>query len=58
MGRYKQQTYNDTVDDIKGLYGMTVLYDYSFNLSTTDTSLILEAGDAKFDLNPQCQIIL
>ncbi|MDR2645330.1 MAG: hypothetical protein LBB44_05085 [Endomicrobium sp.] len=49
---------NDTVDDIKGLYGVTVLYDYSFNLSTTDTSLILEVKDAKFDLNPQAKSYL
>ncbi|MDR1942581.1 MAG: hypothetical protein LBQ04_00445 [Endomicrobium sp.] len=49
---------NDTVDDIKGMYGVTVLYDYSFNLSTTETSLILEVEDAKFDLNPQAKSYL
>jgi hypothetical protein len=49
---------NDTVDDIKGMYVVTVLYDYSFNLSTTDTSLILEVEDAKFDLNPQAKTYL
>jgi hypothetical protein len=49
---------DDTVNDIKGLYGVTVLYDYSFNLSTTDTSLILEVEDAKFDLNPQAKSYL
>jgi hypothetical protein len=39
--------------DMNGLFGATLLYDYSFLISTTNTSLYLEVKDSKFDLNPK-----
>ncbi|MDR2399320.1 MAG: autotransporter outer membrane beta-barrel domain-containing protein [Endomicrobium sp.] len=44
---------NNTNIGMNGSFCTTLLYDYSFLIRTTDTSLYLEVKDSKFDLNPK-----